>query len=108
MSRRFKIILIVLALILEFFLAHICNPYPHGMMGDVSYRRAERLGTFRDYMRLRSTDTKAAFDKEMILMHRHEDWKIYAALGLLVAINGTAIYWFLCYEHGRQQTNPTG
>jgi len=99
MSRGFKITLIVLALTLEFsFLALFLNPYPHGMMGDVSYRRAERLGAFRDYIQHRSVETKAAFDSEMSLMHRHEDWKMYAALGLLVAINGTVIYYFLRYD----------
>jgi hypothetical protein len=33
------------------------------------------------------------------LMHKHEDWKLYLAIGLLAAINGVAVYYFLRYGH---------
>ena len=100
MSRGFKITIIGLALILEFlFFALFCNPYPHGMIADVRYRHAKRLTTLRDYVEHHSADTRAAYDHELALMHSHEDWKGYSALGLLVAINGAVIYFFLRYEH---------
>lgn len=99
MSRGFKIALVVMALIFEFwFLAGFCNPYPHGMIGDVKYRRTERLAAFRDFTLSRSAETKTVFDRELVLMHRHEDWKMYLTTGLLLAVNAAAIYLFLRRE----------
>jgi hypothetical protein len=102
MSRAFKITLIAMTVILEFlFVTMFCNPYPHGMIADVSYRHTERFVALRDYMEHHSTDTRAAYDRELALMHRHEDWKGYLALGLLLAANVAAVYFFLRYEHRR-------
>ena len=102
MSRAFIITLIGLALILEFlFLALFCNPYPHGEAFDVRFRHRERVLAFADYVQHRSPESKATWEQELRLMHDHEDWKMYLALGLLVAINGAAVYFFLRYEHRR-------
>ena len=95
---RFKITLVALFVIFELFLLAVFL-YPGGMINDVSYRKAERLGAFRDYVQSHSAGAKAAFDHEMNLMHSHEDWKMDLALGLLVAINGAGVYYFLRYEH---------
>ena len=93
MSRGFKIALVALVVIFEFlFFPMLFNPYPHGMFTDASYRRAERFQALRDYTEHQSADTRAALDHELDLMHRHEDWKGYLALGLLIAANMVAIY----------------
>ena len=98
MTRSFKFTLVAIALILEFlFLAFFCNPWPHGEMGDVRFRHQERLTAFFDYHYHPSPTAKATFDEEMRLMHRHEDWKVYLALGLIVVANGAGIYYFLSY-----------
>jgi hypothetical protein len=103
MSRRFKIALVAAVVILEFlFVTMFCNPYPHGMIADVSYRHTERLVALRDYMEHHSADTRAAYDRELALMHQHEDWKGYLALGLLVAANVAAVYFFLRNEQRTQ------
>jgi hypothetical protein len=100
MLRAFKITVVVLALILKFlFLALFCNPYPHGEAFDVSFRHRERVLAFADYVQHRSPETKATWEQELRLMHDHEDWKMYLALGLLVAINGAWVYFFWRYEH---------
>ena len=105
MIRSFKITLIGLALILEvLFLALFCNPYPHGEAFDVRFRHRERVLAFADYVEHRSPDTKATWEQELRLMHDHEDWKMYLALSLLVAINGAAVYLFWRYEHRRAAT----
>jgi hypothetical protein len=97
--RVFKIMLVAITLFLEFyFLTVVRNPYPHGMIHDVSYRRAERFTTLRDYLQHPSADTKAVFDREVALMHKHEDWKEHVALGLLLAANVTAVYFLLQHE----------
>ena len=68
------------------------------MIADVSYRHTEHFVALRDYMEHHSTDTRAAYDRELALMHKHEDWKGYLALGLLLAANVAAVYLFLRYE----------
>jgi len=100
MSRRFTVALIIaLTVILELlFVTMFWNPYPHGMIADVSYRHTERFAALRDYMEHQSADRKAALDRELALMHRHEDWKMYLALGLLLAANVAACYFFLRRE----------
>ena len=105
MSRAFKITVVAIVVILEFlFITMFCNPYPHGMVADVRYRHTERFVALRDYMEHHSTDTKAAYDRELALMHKHEDWKGYLTLGLLLAANVVAVYFFLRYEHRRAAT----
>jgi hypothetical protein len=96
MSQGSKITLIVLVVILEFlFIAVFCNPYPHGMIGDVKYRHAERFVVLQNYLVHKSNETRAALDRELALMHRHEDWKMYLAVGLLVVANVMMIYFIL-------------
>ena len=102
MSRGYKITVVALVVIIEFlFVAMFCNPYPHGMIADVSYRHTERFVALRDYMEHHTADTRAAYDRELALMHSHEDWKGYLALSLLLAANVAAVYFFLRYEHRR-------
>jgi hypothetical protein len=99
MSRGLKIKLIVLALLLELVVLSLFpNPYPHGEAWDVSWHRQERSAAFFDYVQHQSPTTKAAWEQELRSLHRHEDWKTYLALSLLVAINGGAIYFFLHHE----------
>jgi hypothetical protein len=104
MSLTLKYSLIVLALFLEFA---FCKVYflawQHSAIGGtVSYRHEERLKAYRDYLRDGSPDTKAVFDREMDLMLKHEAWKIYLSLGLIVIADGIGIYYFISY--GRRKT----
>jgi hypothetical protein len=100
MSRPLKIKLIVLAMLLEVvFLSLFCDPYPHGEAWDVSWRRQERTAAFWDHFQHPSVVTHAAWKQELRLLHRHQDWKSYLALGLFFTINGAGIYLFLNHEH---------
>ena len=71
----------------------------HGAMADTHFRRQERLAAFADYHNHPSPDTKATFDEEMRLMHKHEDWKLYLGLGLFIVINGAGIYYYWSYAN---------
>lgn len=75
------------------------NPWPHGEKAEVKVRRRERIAAFFDYSQNPSLTTKATFDEEIRLMHRHEDWKIYFAGALLVAAKVISIYLFWIHEN---------
>jgi hypothetical protein len=99
MPRLFKILLVGFALGFELIFLGTYNPYPHGEMVDVHYRGHERLAAWFDYHQHPSPTSKATLDDEMRLMHRHEDWKGYVALGLIVVANVAGIYYFLRCEN---------
>ena len=102
----YKLLVVVLALIGELvvlqFGSEILFGNSHGAMVDTSFRRHERIAAFFDYHNHPSPATKATFDNEMRLMHRHENWKLYLALSLFVVINGAGIYYY--WNHGNQKT----
>jgi hypothetical protein len=98
MSRLFKILLVGFALGFELIFVGTFNPYPHGEIHDVRYRQHERVAAMIDYRLHPSPASEATFHEELRLMHKHEDWKGYAALGLLVALNVVGIYFFLKHE----------
>jgi hypothetical protein len=102
----YKLLVVVLALIGELVVLEIGSEIlfrnSHGEMVDTSFRRHERIAAFFDYHEHPSSATKATFDNEMRLMHRHNDWKLYLALSLFVVINGVAIYHY--WNHGNQKT----
>jgi hypothetical protein len=60
----------------------------------VRYRRHEREAALIDHSLHPSSATEARFQEELRLMHKHEDWKIYAMLGLLVALKWVAFIIF--------------
>jgi len=97
MPRLLKILLIGFGLGFELIFVGTCNPYPHGMSHDVSYRHQERLAAWMDSRQHPSPATEARFQDEMRLMHEHEDWKIHAGLGVLVVLNVAGIYLLLRY-----------
>ena len=74
------------------------NPYPHGEIHDVRYRQHERVAAMIDYQLHPSPATEATFHEELRLMHKHEDWKSYSALGFLVALNIGGIYLLLKHD----------
>ena len=82
----------------EFIFVVTYNPYPHGEIHDVHYRQHEREAAMFDYRLHPSPATEATFHEELRLMHQHEDWKGYAALGFLVALNIGGIYLFMKYD----------
>jgi len=98
MMRLFKMLLVGFAIIFELVILGSYNPYPHGEMVDVRYRGRERLAAYFDYHQHPSPTTKATLDEEFRLMHKHEDWKGYLALGLIVAANIAGIYCLLRYD----------
>ena len=75
----FKVIVVLLALFLEIaileFGPEVFGARSHGMMADAQYRRKERLAAYFDYQQHPSPESKAMFQEEMRLMHKHEDWK---------------------------------
>jgi hypothetical protein len=95
MPRVFKILLIGFILVFELIIVGSYNPYPHGEMVDVRYRGRERTEAWMDYRLHPSPGSEARFHEELRLMHKHEDWKGYAALGLLVALNIGGFYFLL-------------
>jgi len=99
MTRNSKVTIIVVALILElFWLSKFCNPWPHGEAWDVSYRRPARVAAFFANIKHQTPATEANWQREMRLLHKHERWKIYSVLGLLVGVNGILIYYFWSYD----------
>jgi hypothetical protein len=52
------------------------------------------LAAFRDSKIQPSPETKARFQEELQLMHKHEDWKQYLAIGLFIAANAVWIYYY--------------
>jgi hypothetical protein len=92
MPRVFKILLIGFVLGFELIFVGTYNPYPHGEIVDVRYRGKERTTAYMDYRLHSSPETEAKFHEELRLMHKHEDWKGYAALGFLIALNIGGIY----------------
>ena len=98
MPRVFKILLIGFVLGFELIFVAVFNPYPHGEAFDVRFRHAERVAAFMERTTHPSPESEARWRDELKLMHDHEDWKMHLALGLLVVVNGAAIYLFLRYE----------
>jgi hypothetical protein len=101
-----KVFVVVLALILELVIidcgGELLFGRSHGMMADTQYRRKERLEAFVDYHHHPSPESKATFQEEMRLMHKHEDWKLELTLGLFVILNGVGIYYY--FRHGHRTT----
>ena len=107
MSRLFKILLVGFALGFELIFLAGYNPYPHGETVDVRYRQSEREKAILDYRIHPSPATEAMFYEELRLMHKHEDWKPYAKLGVLFVLNGLGIYCFLKNERQDRLPNHT-
>ncbi|HEY1719425.1 MAG TPA: hypothetical protein VGH42_14190 [Verrucomicrobiae bacterium] len=74
----------------------------HGAMVDTRFHRQERIAAFEEYHDHPSAATKATFDEEMRLMHKHEDWKLYLRLGLFVVVNGIGIFYY--WNYGNRKT----
>ena len=91
-------LLVGFALGFELILYVTYIPYPHGEIHDVRYRQHERETAMFDYRLHPSPATEATFHEELRLMHKHEDWKGYLALGLIVAANVAGIYCLLRYD----------
>ena len=96
--RAFRLLFIGAFLWFELMCVTTHNPYPHGEIVDVRYRGKERITAYMDYRLHPSPETEAKFHEELRLMHKHEDWKGYAALGVLVALNIGGIYLLMKYD----------
>lgn len=95
MPRLFKVVIVGFLLGIQLISVARYNPYPHGMGHDVRYRNKERLIALIMYTHNTSPSTKAIYEEELRLMHKHEDWKKYVALGLMAILNGIGIFYFL-------------
>jgi len=102
MKILFKTVVVILALFLELVFLALAFGYGHGQIVDTVYRRQERLAALIDYHQHPSPETKARFQDELRLMHKHEDWKAYLAVGSFLVINGVWIYF---YFRGRRRPN---
>jgi hypothetical protein len=98
MKILFKIVVVLLVLFLEIVLLEVLFP-EHGEIA-ASYRLQERSAAVYDYRDHPSAETKAKLREELHLMHKHEDWKGYLALGVFFAVNGVWIYF---YFRGRRR-----
>jgi len=108
MLRVLKIALVTSALVLaNFYVLFFRNPHPHGMIVDVKYRRAERMTALQDYTTTRSPETKAALDRELTLMHKHEDWKTYLVDASFLIASILIAYLFLKRESPRPEFNQS-
>ena len=101
----FKLVLVAFAIWLELMLVVSYQPYPHGEIFAVQYRNQERYAAWNNSIFHPSPTTKAAFQEEMRLMHKHEDWKTYVALGFLGVLNVVGIYYFLNYDQKKTTAN---
>ena len=101
-----KFVVIVLALIIELVVLEIGGEVlfgrSHGMMADTRFRHQERIAAFFDYHDHPSPATKATFDEEMRLMHKHEDWKVYLRLSIFFVVNAVGIYYY--WNYGDRKT----
>ena len=105
MTRRSKLMVVTGALILEFIvLACFCNPWPHGEIADSRYRQRERLGAYFRYHEHPSKAAAAVLNRELLLMHKHDDWRLYAWSSLIIAGNMVVIWQFLA---GRNRQSPS-
>jgi hypothetical protein len=104
----FKIIVVVSAILLEVAVLEIGSEFifglRHGMIVDSPYRREERLAALTDSLQHPSPETKARFQEELRLMHKHEDWKAYLGVGLFFAINAVWIFYY--FRGVRSSTAP--
>ena len=102
MKILFKIVVVLLVLFLEIALLEVLFP-GHGEIA-ASYRLQERSAAVYDYRDHPSAETKAKLQEELHLMHKHEDWKGYLALGVFSAVNGV---WIYLYFRGRRRPNKS-
>ena len=86
--------MVILAMFLELVFIQAVSPISHGMAFDTQYRHTERIIVFKDYAQHPSPETKARWQQELSLMHKHEDWKWELKLALFVAANGFGFYWY--------------
>jgi len=89
------------ALIVQLLWLGTCNPYPHGDIVDVQYRRKERLAAFRESKQHPSPTAQATFDEELRRLRRHERIWMIVLLGVLLTANGVGIYYLF---YGRKKT----
>jgi hypothetical protein len=70
MSRALKFAVVGLMLIFELLFWVSYNPYPHGAIVDIGYRRHERLAASAELARHPSPASQAAFAEELTRMRR--------------------------------------
>src|SRR3974390_847857 len=97
MKKSTKKTIIVVILILE--LAWFLGPrfYMHGPVLDEPYRNAERKAVLYAWVEHRTRETKAAYDAEVALLHRH---MLQMAVAILIgglAFDAVGIYLFWKY-----------
>jgi hypothetical protein len=103
MPRLFKIIVLGFVFGWELIVVGRYTPYPHGEEFEVRYRQKERIMAFSEYNQHPSPATLAVFQKELRLMHKHEDWKNWLAIGLLITLNAFGAYLFLSWKWPAQK-----
>ena len=104
MKILFKGVVICFALILELVVLQIASDmfyHGHGPIADTRYRQKERLAAYFDSREHPSPESKAKYQEELRLMHGHEDWKVYVALGCFITFNGVGIYYYCHHGHSK-------
>jgi hypothetical protein len=97
MKDRLILVIVAVVLFLQFlyFVGH--NPYPHGDILDVSYRRKERMSAYWENAQHPSPEAHAKLAVEMKKLHRYELVTGAATLAILLTIDGFGIYFLMKY-----------
>ena len=69
----------------------------HGAVLDEPYRNAERKAVLYAWVEHRTPETKAAYDTEVVLLHRHMMQRALAILVAGLAFDAVGIYLFWKY-----------
>jgi hypothetical protein len=88
-----------LVLIVQLLFLRSCNPYPHGAIVDIVYRRHERLAASAELARHPSPASRAVFAEELTRMRRYERTRMILTLGLLLGADVLGIYYLFVYGH---------
>jgi hypothetical protein len=88
------VMVLFLELVLLEFGSELIFGLSHGIIIDTKYRQEQRIKAFENYLDHPSPTTKAAFQEEVRLMHKHEDWKWELGYASWILLNSIWIYYY--------------
>jgi len=98
MSLSAKCLIVLFALLLEFAWVAWPRVSAHGYAGD-PYRLSERMTALSDYSEHQTPENKAALDREMRLLGKHEHTTLKVSLMIVAVVfaDVAGIYWLWRY-----------
>ena len=110
MTKPARVCLIVFVLLLELAWAVWPQCYLHGPVLDEPYRNPERRTALFAWLKQPTPATRAAYDAELTLLHKHMMQTAVTILIAGLAVNGAAIFWLWRYEpkkrHASRVSHP--